>query len=83
MATTVATHQRKVIALKHETVETLSQMAAEQGLNINRFIEHLLDDVAEEYDDNAMYAYLTKHFPEGRKPASKKEQEEFRRWLGI
>lgn len=62
---TIALPKRKVIDIKGETFRILSVMAAQQGINLKKYIENLLDQIAEERDDNATFAWLSKNMPEG------------------
>ena len=41
-----------------------------------------VEDLVANMDDEQAYKWLSKHEPEGLVPASKKEQEAFRKWLG-
>lgn len=80
---TAPTSKRKIIDLKEDTFKTLSIMAVQKGTNLKKYIEDLLNDIADNYEDAKLYAQLAKEHPEGLIPASKKEQEEFEKWLGV
>lgn len=58
-------------------------MAAAQGTNLKHFIEGILSRVAENYDDNKMYEWLSENHPEGLERVSEEEKEDFESWLGI
>ena len=36
-----------------------------------------------ETNDNKLYTWLTKNVPEGKNMAGGKEQEDFKKWLGV
>ena len=80
---TAPTSKRKIIDLKEDTFKTRSIMAVQNGTNLKKDIEDLLNDIADNYEDAKLYAQLAKEHPEGLIPASKKEQEEFEKWLGV
>ena len=83
METPVLPTKRKVIDLKGDTFRSLSLMAASKGTNLKRLIEGLLDHVAEEYDDNKVYAWLVENRPDGKVFITEKEKEDFENWLGV
>ena len=68
--------------IKH-LIKTLSIMAIQKGTNLKNYIEELLNEIAEDYEDAKIYAKLSKERPEGLIPVSKEEQEEFEKWLGV
>ena len=80
---TVTPVKRKIIDLNENTFKTLSIMAIQKGTNLKNYIEDLLNEVAENYDDAKLYAKLCKENPDGLVPASNEEQEEFEKWLGV
>lgn len=82
---TVTVHptKRKIIDLNEDTFKTLSIMAIQNGTNLKNYIENVLNELAENYEDAKLYAKLSKEYPEGLIPASKEEQEEFEKWLGV
>lgn len=75
--TTLSPSKRKIIDLNENTFKTLSIMAIQKGTNLKNYIEELLNDIAEDYEDTKIYARLSKEQPEGHIPVSKEEQEEF------
>ena len=83
MATIALPTKKKVIDLKGDTFRTLSVMAARKGTNLKKYIESILDDAAEDYDDSQMYAWLIENEPEGKIMLNEEEQAEFEKWLGI
>nr|WP_308570629.1 hypothetical protein [uncultured Prevotella sp.] len=83
MESSIIKNRRKVIDIKGDTFRSLSVMAASRGTNLKKFIESILDHVAETNDDNKLYTWLIKNVPEGKKMAGKKEQEDFEKWLGV
>lgn len=58
-------------------------MAIQKGTNLKNYIETLLHEIAEDYEEAKIYAMLSKEHPEGLTPVSKEEQEEFEEWLGV
>lgn len=83
METAVLPRKRKVIDLNGNTFRSLSVLAASKGTNLKNFIEGILDCVAEDYDDNNIYAWLVKNRPEGQVKLNEKEKKDFETWLGI
>lgn len=81
-----AIKKRKVIDIPEDIFRYLSIKAAAKGTNLKKYIEDLLvrdvEDLVANMDDEQAYKWLSKHEPEGFVPASKKEQEAFRKWLG-
>lgn len=75
--------KRKIIDLNEDTFKTLSIMAIQKGTNLKNYIESVLNELAEGYEDAKLYAKLSKEHPEGLIPVSKEEQEEFEKWLGV
>ena len=75
--------KRKIIDLNEDTFKTLSIMAIQKGTNLKKYIEDVLNELAENYEDAKLYAKLNKEHPEGQIPVSKEEQEEFEKWLGV
>lgn len=83
MDAVIPTNKRKVIDLKDDTFRSLSVMAAQQGTNLKRLIESLLDRTAEEYNDTAMYRMLSEQRPEGKIKLNPQEKKDFENWLGL
>ncbi len=84
MSTATLTHtKRKIIDLNEDTFKTLSIMAIQKGTNLKKYIEDVLNELAEDYEDAKIYAQLSKEQPEGLIPVSEEEQEEFEKWLGV
>ena len=48
---TLTPSKRKIINLNESTFKTLSIMAIENGTNLKNYIEHLLSDIADNYED--------------------------------
>lgn len=83
MNTTTIPMKRKIINLKDDTFKALSIMAIQHDTNFKNFIETTLDRIAENYDDEKLYAYLVKNFPDGSKPLNEAEKKDFENWLHI
>ncbi|MDD6472469.1 MAG: hypothetical protein PUF62_05465 [Bacteroidales bacterium] len=54
--TTITPSKRKIINLDETTFKTLSIMAIEEGTNLKNYIEKLLSDIADTYEDSKLYA---------------------------
>ena len=54
--TTLSPSKRKIINLDETTFKTLSIMAIEEGTNLKNYIEKLLSDIADTYEDSKLYA---------------------------
>ena len=63
--TTLSPSKRKIINLDETTFKTLSIMAIEEGTNLKNYIEKLLADIADSYEDSRLYDKLSKECPEG------------------
>lgn len=83
MNTTTIPTKRKIINLKDDTFKALSIMAIQHGTNLKNFIETTLDRIAENYDDEKLYAYLVKNFPDGKERLNETEKKDFESWLDI
>lgn len=74
---------RKLIDIPEEVFSTLSMKAAAMGMNLKKYIEHLLVKEAEEMDDAEVYKYLVATRPEGKVMLNEKEQADFENWLEL
>lgn len=81
--TTTVQSKKKIIDISGNTFRSLSVMAANRGTNLKKFIESILDSVAEAYDENQQYAWLVENVPEGKEKASEEENTDFENWLGV
>ena len=45
--------------------------------------EHLLSEIADNYEDARQYAKLSKERPEGHVKLNEQEKAEFEKWLGV
>ena len=81
--TTLSPSKRKIIDLDDTTFKTLSIMAIEEGTNLKNYIERLLSDIAESYEDSKLYAKLSKERPEGHVILNQQEKTDFKDWLGV
>ncbi len=80
---TLSPSKRKIINLDESTFKTLSIMAIEDGTNLKNYIEKLLSDIADNYEDARLYAKLNKEHPEGHVMLNEQEKEDFEKWLGA
>ena len=81
--TTLSPLKRKIIDLDDTTFKTLSIMAIEEGTNLKKYIEKLLSEIADNYEDSKFYAKLSKERPEGHVILNQQEKTDFENWLGI
>ncbi len=80
---TKAIKKRKIIDIPEDTFKRLSMRAAAEGKNLKSFIENLLTVEANSMTDEDIYRELLKTEPEGKEPATKEEEKDFRNWLGV
>ena len=80
---TLTPSKRKIINLDETTFKTLSIMAVEEGTNLKNYIEKLLSDIADNYEDAKLYAKLSKERPEGHVMLNAQEKADFENWLGV
>ncbi|MGN0225304.1 MAG: hypothetical protein ACI4A7_04415 [Prevotella sp.] len=81
--TTISPSKRKIINLDESTFKTLSIMAIENGTNLKNYIEKLLSDIADNYEDALIYTKLSKERPEGHVKLNEQEKADFEKWLGV
>ena len=75
--------KRKIIDLDENTFKTLSIMAIQKGTNLKNYIETLLNEIAEDYEDAKIYAKLSKERPEGNIMLNEQEKADFEKWIGV
>ena len=75
--------KRKNINLDETNFKTLSIMAIEEGTNLKNYIEKVLSDIADNYQDSKLYAKLSKERPEGHIILNQQEKTDFENWLGV
>lgn len=80
---TITPSKRKIIDLDENTFKTLSIMAIQKGTNLKNYIETLLNEIAEDYEDAKIYAKLSKERPEGNIMLNEQEKADFEKWLGV
>ena len=81
--TTLSPSKRKIIDLDDTTFKTLSIMAIEEGTNLKNYIEKVLSEIADNYEDSKFYAKLSKERPEGHVILNQHEKTDFENWLGV
>ena len=81
--TTLSPSKRKIIDLDDTTFKTLSIMAIEEGTNLKNYIEKVLSEIADNYEDLKLYAKLSKERPEGHVILNQQEKTDFENWLGV
>ena len=81
--TTLTPSKRKIIDLDDTTFKTLSIMAIEEGTNLKNYIEKVLSEIADNYEDSKLYAKLSKERPEGHVILNQQEKTDFENWLGV
>lgn len=82
MGTTTVKKKRKLIDLSPEVERMLSILAASQGKNLKAYIESVLEQQAQEVNEDAILAELSRE-PEANIPLEGKELDEFKTWLGL
>lgn len=82
-ASQTGSSHRKLIDIPEDVFKTLSLKATAMGMNLKKYIEHLLIQEAEEMEDAEVYKYLVSTRPEGKVMLTESEQEEFERKMGI
>lgn len=80
---TITPSKRKIIDLDENTFKTLSIMAIQKGTNLKNYIETLLNEIAEDYEDAKIYAKLSKERPEGNIMLNEQEKADFEKWIGV
>lgn len=75
--------KRKIIDLDENTFKTLSIMAIQKGTNLKNYIETLLGNIADDYEEAKLYAQLCKDRPDGQLRLGQQEQDDLEKWLGV
>ena len=81
--TTLSPTKRIIINLDETTFKTLSIMAIEEGTNLKNYIEKLLSEIADNYEDSNLYGKLSKERSEGHVILNQKEKTDFEKWLDV
>lgn len=81
--TALSSSKRKIIDLNEHTFKTLSITAIQKGTNLKNYIEELLNDIAEDYEDAKIYAKLSEERSEGHIMLNEQEKADFEKWLGV
>ncbi len=71
--------RRKLIDIPEDVFTALSLKATSMGMNLKKYIEHLLIQEAEEMEDAEVYKYLVSTRPEGRSMLNAQEKDDFMR----
>ncbi len=74
---------RKLIDIPEDVFRTLNLKAAAMGMNLKKYIEHLLIQEAEEMEDAEVYKYLVATRPEGKVMLTESELDDFKRKMGL
>ncbi|WP_295297859.1 hypothetical protein [uncultured Prevotella sp.] len=80
---TLTPSKRKIIDLNEDTFKTLSIMAIQKGTNLKKYIEDVLNELAENYEDAKLYAKLSKENPDGNIMLNEQEKADLENWLGV
>lgn len=70
---------RKLIDIPEDVFSALNIRAAAMGMNLKKYIEHLLVQEVEEMDDAEVYKYLVSTRPEGKEMLNESDQDDFMR----
>ena len=81
--TTLSPSKRKIIDLDDTTFKTLSIMAIEEGTNLKNYIEKVLSEIADNYEESKLYAKLSKERSEGHVILNQQEKTDFEKWLDV
>ena len=80
---TLTPSKRNIIDLNEDTFKTLSIMAIQKGTNLKKYIEDVLNELAENYEDAKLYAKLSKENPDGNIMLNEQEKADLENWLGV
>ena len=80
---TLTPSKRKIIDLNEDTFKTLSIMAIQKGTNLKKYIEDVLNELAENYEDAKLYAKLSKENSDGNIMLNEQEKADLENWLGV
>uniref|UniRef100_UPI00402A2DD2 hypothetical protein n=1 Tax=Segatella hominis TaxID=2518605 RepID=UPI00402A2DD2 len=80
---TLTPSKRKIIDLNEDTFKTLSIMAIQKGTNLKKYIEDVLNELAENYEDAKLYAKLSKENPDGNIMLNEQEKADLENWLDV
>ena len=80
---TLTPSKRKIIDLNEDTFKSLSIMAIQKGTNLKKYIEDVLNELAENYEDAKLYAKLSKENPDGNIMLNEQEKADLENWLGV
>ena len=80
---TLTPSKRKIIDLNEDTFKTLSIMAIQKGTNLKKYIEDVLNELAENYEDAKLYAKLSKENLDGNIMLNEQEKADLENWLGV
>ncbi len=80
---TLTPSKRKIIDLNEDTFKTLSIMAIQKGTNLKKYIEDVLNELAENYEDAKLYAKQSKENPDGNIMLNEQEKADLEKWLGL
>ena len=80
---TLTPSKRKIIDLNEDTFKTLSIMAIQKGTNLKKYIEDVLNELAENYEDAKLYAKLSKENPDGNIMLNEQEKADLENWLCV
>ena len=58
-------------------------MAIQKGTNLKKYIEDVLNELAENYEDAKLYAKLSKENPDGNIMLNEQEKTDLENWLGV
>ena len=80
---TLTPSKRKIIDLNEDTFKTLSIKKKQKGTNLKKYIEDVLNELAENYEDAKLYAKLSKENPDGNIMLNEQEKADLENWLGV
>ena len=87
MSTTISTNKiekrKKLLDLPEDVITVLSVQAAREGKSAKAYMENLLVSAAQNLEDVATYAFLSKSQPEGHEMVGEAEKKAFEQKYGL
>ena len=69
--------------MDENTFKPLSIMVIQKGTNLKNYIEGLLKEIAEDYEDAKIYVKLSNEHPEGKIMLNEQKKADFEKWLDV
>lgn len=75
--------RKKLLDLPEDVISVLSVQAARERKSVKAYMENILISAAEDMEDIAAYAFLSKTQPEGHVMVSENEKKAFEQKYGL